>query len=228
MIDTILWDLDNTIFDFSRAERIALRKTLVELGVEPVETTLNRYSELNDAQWKLLELGKLTRQQVKVRRYQLLFEELGVDASAEQAAKLYEGYLALGHYYMDGAEEVLETLRGQYRMYLVTNGTASVQHGRVNSSNLMNYMEDMFISEEVGYDKPSNAYFDACFARIPDFHKERAVIVGDSLTSDIRGGINAGVRTIWFNLRGIEPSAELSPDREIRKLSELPELLSEL
>ena len=68
MIDTILWDLDNTIFDFSRAERIALRKTLVELGVEPVETTLNRYSELNDAQWKLLELGKLTRQQVKVRR----------------------------------------------------------------------------------------------------------------------------------------------------------------
>ena len=228
MIDTILWDLDNTIFDFSRAERIALRKTLVELGVEPVETTLNRYSELNDAQWKLLELGKLTRQQVKVRRYQLLFEELGVDASAEQAAKLYEGYLALGHYYMDGAEEVLETLRGQYRMYLVTNGTASVQHGRVNSSNLMNYIEDMFISEEVGYDKPSNAYFDACFARIPDFHKEHAVIVGDSLTSDIRGGINAGVRTIWFNPRGIEPSAELSPDREIRKLSELPELLSEL
>lgn len=228
MTDTILWDLDNTIFDFSRAERIALRKTLVELGVEPAETTLRRYSELNDAQWKLLEQGRLTRKQVKVRRYHLLFEELGVEASAEKAAKLYEGYLALGHYYMDGAEDVLKVLKGKYRMYLVTNGTARVQHGRVDSSGLMEYMEGMFISEEVGYDKPSTAYFDACFARIPDFRKEHAVIVGDSLTSDIQGGINAGVRTIWFNPRGTARGEVIVPDWEIRKLSELPELLKKL
>lgn len=225
MIDTVFLDLDNTIFDFSKAEKIALKKTLETLGVDTSEKTLARYSVLNTAQWKLLEKGEITRQEVKVRRYRLLFEELGTDASAEEAAALYESLLGIGHYFMEGAEELLNELKGKYRLYLATNGTASVQKGRIASASLERYFDGIFISEEIGYNKPDKAYFEACFAEIPDFVKEKAVIVGDSLTSDIQGGINAGIRTVWFNPKGEPGDREIVADAEIRSLLELPELL---
>lgn len=225
MIDTVFLDLDNTIFDFSKAEKIALKKTLETLGVDTSEKTLARYSVLNTAQWKLLEKGEITRQEVKVRRYRLLFEELGTDASAEEAAALYESLLGIGHYFMEGAEELLNELKGKYRLYLATNGTASVQKGRIASASLEQYFDGIFISEEIGYNKPDKAYFEACFAEIPDFVKEKAVIVGDSLTSDIQGGINAGIRTVWFNPKGEPGDGAIVPDAEIRSLLELPELL---
>lgn len=225
MTDTVFLDLDNTIFDFSKAERIALKKTLETLGVDTSEKTLARYSVLNTAQWKLLEKGEITRQEVKVRRYRLLFDELGTDASAEEAAALYENLLGIGHFFMEGAEELLNELQGKYRLYLATNGTASVQKGRIASADLERYFDGIFISEEIGHDKPGKAYFEACFAQIPGFAKEKAVIVGDSLTSDIQGGINAGIRTIWFNPAGEPGDEAIVPDAEIRSLSELPGLL---
>ena len=110
MFTTILFDLDNTLFDFNKAEGIALSKTLTEIGIEPTEVVIQRYSELNLAQWKLLEQGKLTRERVKTRRYELLFKELGVEYNAEKATGIYESHLATGHYFIDGAEELLKKL----------------------------------------------------------------------------------------------------------------------
>ena len=227
MVDTLLFDLDNTLLDFNQAERIAVSKTLEHFHITPEDTILKRYSELNLAQWKLLEQGKISREQVKLQRFQLLFTELGTDVPAEEAALMYETLLAHGHYFMDGAEELLETLYGKYRMYLVTNGTLSVQKGRLKSSGISRYFEDIFISEELGYNKPSVEYFDCCFSKITDFHKETTVIIGDSLTSDIQGGINAGIRTVWFN-PGHTKAAEIIPDYEFDRLQKLPELLSKI
>ncbi len=130
MIDTILFDLDNTLLDFSKAERIALCHTLQQLNIPPHEKTLIRYSQLNQQQWELLEQGKITREQVKVRRYQQLFAELGVERSAEQAARIYEKQLGIGHYFIEGAEALLEQLCGRYRLYALTNGTASEEPQR--------------------------------------------------------------------------------------------------
>ena len=123
MVETLFFDLDNTLLDFNRAERAAIAKTLKSFHIAPEPSVLKRYSELNLAQWKLLEQGKITRDQVKLRRFRLLFAELNVDVPAKEAAHTYETLLAQGHYFIDGAEELLETLYGQYRMYLVTNGT---------------------------------------------------------------------------------------------------------
>lgn len=233
MTDTVLFDLDNTILDFSKAERAALSKTLEQMGIPPTEKTCARYSEINLSRWKLLEKGEITRKEVKLSRFRLLFEELGVKAQPEQAAAAYESFLGIGHYFMDGAEELLENLYGKYRLYLVTNGTAAVQKGRIKSADLAKYFEDIFISEEVGFNKPDIRYFEYCFSQIPGFSKERTVIVGDSLTSDIQGGKNAGIRTIWFHPEGREESGTASertivPDMEIRKLSELPDLLGKI
>ena len=127
---------------------------------------------------------------------------------------------------MDGAEELLETLYGKYRMYLVTNGTLSVQKGRLKSANISRYFEDIFISEELGYNKPSIEYFEKCFSKIPDFKNENTAIIGDSLSSDIQGGINAGIKTIWFH-RGqdLTEDPQPKPDYEINSLKFLLEML---
>lgn len=228
MIDTILFDLDNTLLDFNKAERIAIQKTLCHIGIEPKDAILNRYSEINLAQWKLLEQGKLTRSEVKVRRYRLLFDELGVDFSPREATAIYESFLGQGHYFMDGAQDLLHALTGRFRLYLVTNGTAAVQKGRIQSAGLKRYFNDMFISENVGYPKPDLRYFTYCFAHIPDFQKEQTIIVGDSLTSDIQGGKNAGIRTVWFHPKHVQNNTDLLPDYEISHLSELPALLQKL
>ena len=218
MITHIFLDVDNTILDFNKAEAIALEKTLSALSVPHSPEVIRRYSQLNLAQWKLLEQGKLTREQVKVRRYRLLFDELKTDASPEEAARIYEGLLGQGHYFMDGAVEMLQALYGSFHLYLATNGTASVQKSRLKSA-------EIFISEELGCNKPETSFFERCFATIPDFKKEEAVMVGDSLTSDILGGIRAGIRTIWFNKDLKESSGEIRPDHTIKALSELPDLL---
>lgn len=227
MIKTILWDLDNTLLDFNKAEKIAVSKTLEYFKIPAEEKTLRRYSQLNLQQWKLLEQGKLTREEVKLRRFELLFQELETDQSAKEAAKMYETLLAQGHYFMEGAEELLETLYGRYDMYLVTNGTLSVQRGRLKSSGIGKYFKDIFISEEVGYNKPSIEYFNCCFAKIPDFSKETAIIIGDSLTSDIQGGINAGIRTLWFHPEG-ETAENIKPDYEVTALAQIPALLKRI
>ena len=159
-----------------------------------------------------------------------------MDASPEQAAAAYESLLGIGHYFMEGAQELLLELRGRYRLYLVTNGTAAVQHGRLKSADLPKYFEDIFISEEIGFNKPDVRYFERCFERIPDFKKKNAVIVGDSLSSDIQGGVNAGLRTVWFHPAGAAGVPQETagggdvplPDWEIRKLSELPGLLERI
>lgn len=228
MIRTIFFDLDDTLLDFRRAEAESLKRTLPAFEVDPAPAVLERYHEINAAQWRLLEEGKLTREQVLLRRYELLFAELEMDCDPAAVCDLYEENLACGHWFIPGAEELLETLAPRYDLYLATNGTAAVQHSRLNSANLKRYFKGIFISEEVGADKPGAEYFRRCFAAISGFDPAFAIIVGDSLTSDIRGGQNAGIRTCWFNPGGKPPRPDIRPDCTIRTLSELPALLETL
>ncbi len=224
----VFLDIDDTLLDFHRAEAKALAKTLLVLGIEPKPETLSRYSEINARQWELLEEGKLTREEALTRRFDLLFAELGVVRSGAMARNIYENNLAVGHFFMPGAEELLETLYGRYRLFIVSNGSAHVQEERIKSAGIAKYFEDIFISEEIGADKPNAEFFSRCFARIRGFDRRQAIIVGDSLTSDIRGGINAGIKTCWFNPGQKPARADIAPDFEIRALAELPELLERL
>ena len=193
----LFFDLDDTLLDFHKAEAWALRQALRRSGVEPTDAIAARYSEINQSQWELLEEQKITRQQVLVRRFQLLFQELGVNASCEKTQKCYENMLAKGHDFMPGAQELLETLKGKYEMYLVSNGTAMVQDARLRDSGIEQYFKGIFISERVGVDKPQEEFFDRSFAAIPVFDPGQAMIIGDSLTSDIRGTSLAGRISMW-------------------------------
>lgn len=228
MIRNVLFDLDDTLFDFHKAEKIALTKTLVHFGIDPTEETLALYSTINAAHWKRLELGEISREEVKVGRYRELFKTIGVECDPVKATAYYESMLAIGHYFMPGAPELLEELYGKYRLYIVSNGTVKVQEGRVGSSGIAKYMDGIFISQVLGANKPDKQFFDICFAEIPDFSLSETVIIGDSLSSDIKGGINAGITTVWFNPKGIENDSDIKPDYIIKELSEVPGLLSQI
>lgn len=228
MIRNVLFDLDDTLFDFHKAEKIALTKTLVHFGIDPTEETLALYSTINAAHWKRLELGEISREEVKVGRYRELFKTIGVECDPVKATAYYESMLAIGHYFMPGAPELLDELYRKYRLYIVSNGTAKVQEGRIGSSGIAKYMDGIFISQILGANKPDKQFFDICFAEIPDFSLNETVIIGDSLSSDIKGGINAGITTVWFNPKGIENDSDIKPDYTIKELSEVPGLLSQI
>jgi 2-haloacid dehalogenase len=228
MYEFLFLDLDDTILDFHKAERIAIAKTIREFGVEPTEEILHRYHLINKAHWEMLERGELTRDQVLVNRFQALFEELGIPVDAAQCAKAYERNLSIGHYFLPGAEEAVDALSGKYRLFLASNGTATVQKGRMTSANLYRFFEKVFVSQEIGHNKPSNAYFEGCFAQIPGFDRSKAIIVGDSLSSDILGGNNAGIATCWVNPTHAPRKEGIRVDYEIEALSQLPALLEGL
>ena len=228
MITTIFVDLDDTLLDFTKAEAIALRRALGEVGLPADDHILARYHVINRRQWELLEEGVLTREEVLVRRFRLLFAELGVRGDPEAVCTQYETYLAQGHWFIPGAPELLETLFPRYELYLASNGASRVQRSRLESAGISGYFRGIFLSEEVGADKPQRAFFEACFASIPHFQKETALMVGDSLTSDIRGGKNAGIRTCWFAPQGQPSRPEIRSDYRICALEELPALLETL
>ena len=227
MIEFLFLDLDDTILDFHKAERIAISRTIREFGVEPAEEILDLYHGINKWHWEQLELGKLTRAEVLVNRFAVLFERLGREVDASECAKAYEINLSQGHWFLPGAEEAVDRLSKKYRLFLASNGTASVQKGRMTSANLYRFFETVFVSQEIGHNKPSAEYFEACFAAIPGFDREKAMIVGDSLSSDIRGGINAGIKTVWVNPHH-KDCGDIRPDYEIEYLSQLEALLEEL
>ena len=228
MFEFLFLDLDDTILDFQKAEHIALSKTLKEFGLEPTERVLKRYNLINKAHWEALERKELTREQVLVGRFQVLFEEMGIAAEPVAIARAYEDNLSIGHWFLPGAEEAVEALSKKYKLYLASNGTAKVQAGRLKSANISRFFEEVFVSQELGANKPSLEYFEKCFARIPGFEKSKAIIVGDSLTSDILGGQNAGIATCWVNPHHKAGREDIRVDYEIEALSQLEDLLEGL
>lgn len=227
MIEFVFLDLDQTILDFHAGEALALNQALRDHGLEPTDAVLTRYRQINQWHWEQLELGKMTREQVLLGRFQELFREFGLKADAQSCARDYEYNLSCHAIFLPGAQEAMEELHSKYKLYLASNGTAFVQHRRLKDADLYRFFDDLFISEEVGYNKPAPEFFQAAFRKIPGFSKEKAIMVGDTLSSDILGGIQAGIKTVWVNPNGAH-WGEIRPDYEIRELNELEPLLRKL
>lgn len=225
MYQNILLDLDDTLFDFKASEEIALSASLREFGIEPTEAVRRRYSEINISLWKRLEEKTITREVLLYHRFELLFAEMGIAVDAKAVQKSYEYNLSLGHIFLPYAEELLKALSPTHNLYMVTNGTALVQEGRIKSSGIAPYFKGIFISQKVGFDKPDPRYFAACFEQMKEVSRETTIIVGDSLTSDIRGGENAGIATCWYNPKGLPRPDGFRIDHEIHSLDELVDIV---
>lgn len=228
MVEYILLDLDDTILDFKWAENQALTGTLSAFGIDPTEETCRRYREINLEYWRALERKEVTQPQLKVGRFRQLLEELGKEADPEAMGDTYLHRLGEGHCFLPGALETLNVLKEKYRLFLVSNGNPPVQYPRLKSAGITHYFEKLFISMEIGHNKPSVEFFDHCFSQIPGFDKTKAIIVGDSLFSDIRGGINAGIKTCWVNPNHRPVLEDIVPDYQIENLPQLLPILETL
>jgi 2-haloacid dehalogenase len=217
----LLLDADGTLFDFLRCERAALRDALRLQGIDPTEEMIAKYSEINDNYWKMLERGEITKSELRTARFATFCDYYGFGADVARLSVDYTDALSTKGIMISGAPETCRALAARCKLYIVTNGIATVQHRRLSASPLFAFLKDVFISEELGAEKPHIAYFDAVAARIPGFAREKALIVGDSLSSDIRGGVNAGIDTCWFNPAGKKAPADLPITHEIRALEEL-------
>ena len=222
MYNTILWDLDKTLLDFTATENNAFNASMRSAGLTPTDALLALYSEINLAFWKRLERGELTREALLSQRFISFFEAAGITGvDAAQFRDTYQNNLAGVCFYLEDALALCTRLHQTHRQYIVTNGVASTQRSRLRLGHLMEVMDGVFISEELGYEKPAPEFFDICFRKIPGFQKEEAVIVGDSLTSDMLGGNQAGIACCWYNPRNLPAPDTTRIDHTIRTLQEL-------
>ncbi len=208
--DTILLDADDTLLDFKKAERESLKNTLERFSLRADEEVISTYSKINDGYWKALEREEVTKAELRVRRFADLCKSFGFDTDPVCMATEYENNLSESAYIIDGADELCRDLKEKYRIYIVTNGIKEVQDGRIYTSAIKDHFIKAFVSEEIGYEKPKLEFFEAVAKSIPNFDKNKTVIIGDSLSSDIKGGINFGIDTCWYNPNNKEIPEEMN------------------
>lgn len=225
----MLLDADDTLLDFSKSEREAISKTLAEFSIPAENGIIDRYVEINLHCWKLLEDGKITRSYLDRLRFDMLFEEYGIkDKDSVAAGARYRAHLTDSGYVIDGCVDFLNEISQKYRLFLVTNGTRPTQIVRLQSAGIDGFFEEMFFSEQIGCAKPYKGFFDHVFSHIKNFDKSRAVLVGDSLSSDVLGANNAGVTAIWFNPKMQKNNGVATPDYVVSGYGELENLLEKI
>lgn len=209
MIEIVLWDVDGTLLDFNAAEKAAIRTLFSEFGLgECTDEMLVRYSDINKAFWKRLEKNDLSRNQVLIGRFEQFFGEYGIDARiAPVFNKRYQLSLGDTIVYHDDSLNIVKALKGKVKQYTVSNGTVAAQTKKLERSKLGALMDGVFLSEKLGVEKPNAGFFEKVFSEIRPSDLSKVMIIGDSLTSDIQGGMNAGIKTCWYN-----PGKDTQPD----------------
>ena len=227
MIEILLWDVDGTLLSFTEAERAAIRTCFRSFGLgECTDEMVARYSAINARYWLRLENGEMTKEEILRGRFLEFFSLEGIDFHrVDEFNREYQMRLGDTICYNDDSLALISRLRGRVRQYAVTNGTVTAQKRKLEKSGLGALFDGVFISDQVGAEKPSPDFFRAVLEAVGPAEKDRIMIVGDSLTSDIRGGVNAGIVTCWYNPRGERNASGLRPDHEIRDLRRVEELL---
>ncbi|MDN5352097.1 MAG: 2-haloacid dehalogenase [Clostridiales bacterium] len=224
--ELLLFDADHTLFDFDASEREALEKTMRSFGL-PYESSvhLSAYKQINTEVWKAFELGEMTQETLKTERFKRLADRFSFQFSPSEFSDQYMKHLAEAAIIFEESFPVLSALKPTHRMAIVTNGLARVQNGRMSRSSIAPFFEALFISEEMGVAKPNPEFFFKALRALNFADKSKALVIGDSLSSDIQGGINAGIDTCWYNPKFLENKSGLTPTYEIHTLSELTRLI---
>ena len=196
----LLFDADHTLFDFNKSEYCALKAALDFYSLPSTDDVIERYSVINVKYWKMLERGEIDKTSLRLARFEEFCSFYGFDVDlAPSLADLYMDNLAHEAHLFEGALEMVEQLSKKYRLFIITNGVKSTQDGRFGISPITKYFEKIFISEVIGAEKPSKVFFDAVESGIDGYNREKSIVIGDSLSSDIKGALNAGIDCIWYN-----------------------------
>jgi len=224
--EIIIFDADDTLFDFRKSERDAFKNAMVEFNIEYDENYhLKIYSDINTAIWKEFEDGLITQKELKVERFKRLSDKLNIDFDEVEFAKSYMKHLSFASFLYDNSMDLIESLHKNYRLSIITNGLTEVQDNRIRKSAIAKYFENIVISEEVQVSKPDPKIFELTLNIMKYTDKSKILMVGDSLTSDIQGGINFGIDTCWFNPDKITNKTGMKPNYEISNLMDLKDIL---
>ncbi len=222
--DALFIDVDNTLLDFYASEDFAIRKVFSENNIRNDDYAVSLYSKINQKYWQMFERGEMSKEKILVERFRETFRELGADADPIKVSKEYFLGLSNCHFLMPDAIEILSYLKEKgYAVYLTTNGVSLTQYKRIEESGIKRFADAVFVSEDAGHQKPEKEYFDYVFANIPKTSPERTLVIGDSMTSDIKGGKNAGLDTCWFDAFGEE--RKLDTTYTVHSLLELKNIL---
>ena len=225
----LLFDLDHTLLDFDAAEDVALSHLLKEEGVEDIQAYKDYYVPMNKTLWKDLELKKITKQELVNTRFAKLFAHFGIEKDGAYLAERYQFFLSKQGQIFPGVEDLLKNLIHQgFELYAATNGITFIQTGRLEQSGIAPYFKEIFISEQLHTQKPDAAFYEKIGARIPNFDKKYALMIGDSLSADIQGGNNASIDTIWYNPHHLENKTLAKPTYEVDSYQALLEILDKL
>lgn len=232
MIKYILWDIDNTLLSFDLAERASMTKgfQLFDIDIRD-KNALDVYKDINDKHWKMLEKGEKTREEILTGRFEEFFDLYDIDyddSLVNDFNLFYQEELGKQVFFNDYAKEVLQKLGKNYKQYAVTNGSKVAQTGKLRNSGLDKIFDGVFISEDLGYDKPSKEFFDIVFESIGSKNKDEYILIGDSLTSDMLGANNAGIKNIWYNPKDLDNKANVKVDYKINNLKEVIEILENI
>ena len=225
--DILLWDVDGTLLDFLAAEDISIRSLFkdFDLGV-CTDEMLRLYSAINADYWKRLERGEMTKKEILVKRFETFFSQVGIHSvNCEQFDKAYQKRLGETVVFRDNSYELVKSLKGVLPQYAASNGTIVAQTGKLTRSGLIDLLDGVFLSEKLGAEKPSVLFFEKVFETIQTVNRERVLIVGDSLTSDILGAKNAGIKSCWYNPLHHPNTTAVRADYEIDHLKLIPEIL---
>lgn len=197
---SLFLDIDNTLLDFYKAEAVAVKRVLEQYSLPSDNEAIKLYSNINKNYWEAFERGEIPKSAIFEGRFKTLLEHFGEQRNTADISKDYCSNLSEGYFKMDGADEILTYLKNKgYKLYATTNGLASTQFKRIKNSGLEAYFDKIFISEDAGHQKPEKEYFNYVINNIEEKDKQKMLIVGDSQSSDILGGINSEIDTCWFN-----------------------------
>jgi 2-haloacid dehalogenase len=223
----LFFDADDTLFDYPRAESNALALTFGDLGLAYSPEVMLAYQDFNQQVWREFELGQISAARLRLVRFERLFAHLGLQADADEISLRYLAHLAHSSFLIPGAADLLAKLAGRSRIGLVTNGLPEVQRSRLRESGIADYFSFVAISEELGVAKPDPRFFAIAMEMAGKPDPRVVLVIGDSLNSDIRGGVQAGLDTLWYNPAGKPADPRWLPTYEVSTLEEIPRLLRE-
>lgn len=225
MIQAVLLDIDDTLLDFGQASRLSIQEGFARLGLPFSEDVMAVFTQVNDELWRRLERGELTRERLYCLRWTQIFQRLGFSADGPAFDSAFRRDLARQVCPVEGALPLVQYLSARYVLCAASNGPYGQQLRRLGDAGMLPYFHHLFISEQIGFSKPAHAFYDHCFAALAPIQPSETIIVGDSLTADIAGGLAYGTSACWFNPKGLAAPDGCRPDFEIARLDELMHIL---
>lgn len=223
--ETLLFDVDETLLNFKEGQHNAITQLFISQGVDLTPDIRQRYETKNTALWHAFEKGELAKERVLADRFTYIFNECGLVKDGAEMDRIFREYLKEEAILLEGAFEMVAELSESHQLYVVTNGVSTTQYRRLEKSELKPYFNDIFVSEDTGYQKPMPEFFNYAFERIEQFNPAKTMIIGDSLIADIQGGNNAGIASCWYNPDRLNRHADIIPTYEIQELSQLRDIV---